>query len=42
MWLLKLGDPQIIQVIRKFKYWNNHGDLGIPHDLRNVHIPIMY
>ena len=27
---LKYEYPQIIQ-IRPFYYWNNHGDLGIPH-----------
>ena len=30
---------QIIQVIDDhISYWNKHGDLAIPHDLRNHHI----
>ena len=26
--------PQIVQIIGPFVYVDNHGDLGIPHDLR--------
>ena len=33
-----MGLPPVTQVITALQYWNNHGDLGIPHDLRNPSI----
>ena len=39
--LCQQWDAEVSLVIRPFSF-DTHGDLGIPHDLRNLHVPLCF